>query len=329
MSTLANIKDKVRKLTKNYSVTQLSDANLLSYINDFYLYDFPQIVETSDLRKNISFSTTPYVDTYSTTAGDFIYNLKDFKDFVIVTDQPVYLSGTQIQLFQDPAEFYQVYSSTKRQGTFGTGDGATTNFTGTLPPYILHNSVLIGGLNANGEALIAKDSPNVDAYGREASTGVMRDNDNDNIGNINYVTGAVDITFDVAPGNGNVVTYEYYQFNPTTPDGILLFDNKLTLRPVPDKVYEVKLQVRIQPTAFVNDADTPLIKQWWQFIAYGTAKKILEDRSDLETVNRIMPEYDRQKIMVMRKTRLNKSKDRTSTIFTHSQNVTDTWYYYG
>lgn len=334
MATLANIKTKVRKLTKKPSVTQISEASLLEYINDFYLYDFPQIVQTSDLFKHESFSTTPYVDSYSTTDGNFILNLKDFKDFVIMTDSPIYVGGRLVKLFQDPTTFYNHYGQVKTMGSIGTGDGVTTNFTYTLPPYVLHNSVLIGTLNAGGEALIARDLPTADAYGRESGVGTMRDNGDNNIGNINYLTGALDVTFGAAPANGEDISFEYYKFNPSMPTGVLLFDNTLTLRPIPDKVYEVKLKVRVQPTAFVNDVDFPLIKEWWQYIAYGSAKKILEDSSDMEGVNRIMPEYERQKILVMRKTNLNKSKDSTYTIYKGSGNLADDvspsnpWFYY-
>ena len=76
MSTFEKIKEKVRKLTKSPSTSQLSEDSLKEYINNFYLYDFPQIVQTTDLLKNLSFSTTPYVDSYSTTTGDYLLNLK-------------------------------------------------------------------------------------------------------------------------------------------------------------------------------------------------------------------------------------------------------------
>jgi len=329
MATFEKIKEKVRKLTKSPSTTQLSEDSLKEYINNFYLYDFPQIVQTTDLFKNISFSTTPNVDSYSTTIGDFLLNLKNFKDFVIMTDQPVFLAGREIRLFQDPQDFYNHYRQVKTLGSIGTGDGIITNFTYNLPTTVLHNSVLIGSLNAAGEALIVKDLPNTDTYGREANAGTMRDNANNNVGTINYLTGAIDITFGAAPAAGADITYELFPFQATIPDGILFFDNTFTLRPVPDKVYEVELKVRVQPTEFDNNADLPIVEQWSDYIAYGASKKIFEDRSDMESVNSIMPEFERQQILVMRKTNLNKSKERTSTIFTGAENLTDTWFYFG
>jgi len=329
MSTLLDIRNKVRLLTKRPNTSQISDASILGYINTFYLYDFPQMVQTSDLFKNISFTTTPNVASYSTTAGNFILNLKDFKDFVVMTDRPIYLAGRQLRMYQYPENFYNYYRERKTLGSIGSGNGIATAFTYSLPTDVLQGSVVIGALDLNNDAMIARDVPTTDGYGRISSIiGEMRDNADNNIGNINYLTGVINITFPLAPAAGQAITYECFSYKPTIPNAVLFFDNTFTFRPVPDKVYEVKLQVRVQPTAFVNDADTPLIKEWWQLIAYGAAKKILEDSSDHETVARIMPEYDRQKVFVMRKTHLNKSKDRTSTIFTGSENLTDSWFYF-
>jgi len=328
MATFEKIKEKVRLLTKKPSTTQISEDSLKEYINTFYQYDLPQMVQTFDLLKNVSFSTTPYVGAYSTTIGDFIFNLKDFKDIVIATDQPVYLAGREIKLFQSPADFYNTYTQVKTLGRIGVGDGVTAHFTYTLPTKVLHRSVLIGSLNIATEAIIAIDEPILDQYGRTSNEGDLLDAAGNNIGTINYLTGEVDIVFPQVPANGEDITYEMFPFQASAPDGILFFDNTFILRPVPDRVYEVTLQVREQPTAFELNTDTPVIKQWWQFIAYGAAKKILEDSSDHESVQNIMPEYERQKLFVMRKTELNKSKDRSNTIFTGAENLAERWYYY-
>lgn len=329
MSTLAKIRNKVRILVKRPLASQITDVQVNDYINTFYLYDFPQIVQTMDLLKNISFTTTPYVDTYSTTDGNFILNLKDFKDFVVKLDCPIYVSGRIIRLYQNPDEFYNAYSYIKTSGKIGVGDGATVNFVYALPTKVLHNSVIIGTLNAAGEALIAKDVPNVDAFGREANEGELHDQADANIGTINYITGAIDITFGAAPAVGVDITYELQVFNEAIPSAVLFFDNTFTLRPVPDKVYEVKLQVQVQPQELVADLDEPIIKQWWQCLAYGAAKKIFEDSSDYEAVRNIMDEYKRQLIFVQRRTLRNKSKDSPRTIYQQDSSPNNWWFYYG
>ena len=318
MTTLADIRDKVRKLTKRPVATQITDVSIDKYINTFILYDFPQEVQTFDLTQNIEFCTTPYVDKYSTTVGAYIYNLQDFKNMTVSLNNPVYVAGRQVFLSQDQTEFYNLYSPDKDLGIIGTGDGIVTNFTYTLQPKVLHSSVVIGTLNAAGEALIAVDVPNTDTYGREANTGELRDQSEVAIGTIDYITGAIDVTFGVAPKAGASVTYEAKSFMEDLPRSVLFFNNEFILRPVPDKVYEVKFQVEVLPTELINVGDSPDIKQWFQFIAYGAAIKILQDNSDFETVQHLMPEFINQKMLVSRRTSRIKSKEESKTIYNSS-----------
>jgi len=330
MATLLDIKNKVRRITKMPSTNQLSDANLLVYINTFLTEDLPNTIQVFDLNKTIKFATTPYVDTYSTTTGNFDLNLKNFKDYIISIDQPIFSSGDKIFFSQSPDEFYNIYPKNKLSGTIGTGDGATVNFTYTLPNKVLHNSVIIGTLNAAGEALIVRDLPNTDSFGREANAGTLRDQANNNLGTIDYLTGEIDVTFGAAPKDSESITYEFDAYSYSQPEGMLYYDNKLTLRPVPNQVYEIEFQARIRPDALVNNTDTPLIESWWQYIAYGAAKKIFEDLSNMEGVQMIMPEFERQRDLVCTKSDLIRYKEAPGTIFnTIVTPYPYNWYYHG
>ena len=105
---------------------------------------------------------------------------------------------------------------------------------------------------------------------------------------------------------------------PSLPQALLFYDNTITVRPIPDQPYEVNLEAYIRPTELLNSTDQPQIAQWWQYIAYGTAKKIFEDRMDLESVQLIMPEFMNQQSLVIRKTILLNTNDRVSTIYADS-----------
>lgn len=67
---------------------------------------------------------------------------------------------------------------------------------------------------------------------------------------------------------------------------------------------------------FVNNTDTPQIKQWWQLIAWGASLKIFEDRGDIENIARFMPLYENQKRLVLRRTLVEMANERVSTIYT-------------
>jgi len=55
LSTLAQIKTKVRRLTRSISEQQLSESDLESYINTAVLYDFPEHLRHFNLKTNFTF----------------------------------------------------------------------------------------------------------------------------------------------------------------------------------------------------------------------------------------------------------------------------------
>jgi len=59
LSTLEQIRIKVRRLTRSPSTSQITDASINDYINTFILYDFPEHLKTSYLRKTFTFYTEP------------------------------------------------------------------------------------------------------------------------------------------------------------------------------------------------------------------------------------------------------------------------------
>ena len=65
----------------------------------------------------------------------------------------------------------------------------------------------------------------------------------------------------------------------------------------------------------------PQLSQWWQYIAYGAAKKIFEDRMDTDSLQMIMPEYKNQERLVERRTIVNAASERTATIFTEQVDI--------
>ena len=136
-------------------------------------------------------------------------------------------------------------------------------------------------------------------------------------GTINYVTGAYSITFDAAPATGQPITCETFTYQPSRPNAMLYFDDKFVVRPVPDKAYKVQMEVYRRPTDMMNDGTAkPELEQWWQYIAYGASKKIFEDRTDLESVQLIMTEYKKQESLVLRRTIVQQTEQRTATIYT-------------
>lgn len=298
------IRKKVRRLTRSPSTNQISDADIDEYVNTFVLYDFPSHLRLFSLRTVFTFTTEPYIDVYE---NDNVVG-SPFNNFInkyVSLHKPVYIGGREATLSQDRSEFFRYYPierSIKETGK--KGDGGTTNFSGTLSNTpVLRNHVLFSSFDGSNNGLELHDD------GTGSLTG-------DGSGTINYVTGAYTLNFSTAPGSGKDIESQTVPYQPTWPEAILYYDSKLTVRPVPDKPYQVSIEAYIRPTELLSSSDEPKLRQWWQYIAYGAAKKVFEDRTDIESVQRILPELKEQEKLVLRNTIVQQSQERTATIYT-------------
>lgn len=137
---------------------------------------------------------------------------------------------------------------------------------------------------------------------------------------INYVTGEYTVTFASAPAAGAVINSQTVPTNPSLPQSLLFYDGQFTVRPVPNQPYKVEMEVYVQPTELLSAGQTPELSQWWQLIAYNSAKKIFEDRMDYESINALMPTLKEQERLVNRRTIIQQTSQRTSTIYSNNSN---------
>jgi len=123
------------------------------------------------------------------------------------------------------------------------------------------------------------------------------------------------ITFNTAPATAAPINSQTVPSTMGLPNAMSYYSNKFTIRPVPDQPYRVNFEVYQRPTALLENSQSPELEEYWQFIVYGTAKKIFEDRMDMDSVQLIMPEFKQQEALCMRRTIVQYSNDRTATIY--------------
>jgi len=311
-STLEAIQKKVRRLTRSPSTSQLTDTELNEYINTFVLYDFPEHLRTFKLRQTLTFYTEPNQANYETSAvtTDPLFN---FENKVIALHKPVYIAGYNVMVSQSREEFYNIYPILNSiMSTGQSGDGVTTNFTGTLSKTpVAKGYVTFTSQDSNGDGLYVNDRD---------GDGLLYDQNGIAAGTINYVTGAYNLTFSGAPATSEIVYSETVPYVAALPQALLFFEDKFVLRPIPDKVYPVIIEVDVRPTELMT-GESPELEQWWQYISYGAAKKVFEDRMDLESVQLIMPEFKKQEALVNRTTIVNQTKERVATIYSEQTNL--------
>jgi hypothetical protein len=322
-SSLETVQTKVRRLTRSPSTTVLSDADLNEYINTFVLYDFPEHLRLFALKETFEFYTSPNIDTYETNTTDTTAPLYNFKNKYVSIHPPIYIAGLQATYTQSRSALFSRYSQNNFINSFATGDGVTTSFSGTLVNIpVLQNNVIFTSKDSLGNGLVLVDFPN-SVSPNSGDLGVP--NQPPTVfpsawGGVSYVTGEFTANFldknEVAtpPGDGEQIFSETVPYNASMPVMMLFFDEKFILRPVPDKVYKVQMEVYARPTELLA-GQSPKLEQWWQYIAYGAAKKIFEDRLDMDSVQLIMPEFLEQQSLVLRTTVMQNSNQRVPTIF--------------
>ena len=309
LSTLENIRIKIRRITRNPSSTQITDLEINKYINTFILYDMPAYLKLDSLKEVLTFFTSPNVDTYETNTVDATNPLYNFKNKYTNVMKPVYIAGIASSFYQSVDEFYSIYPQTNYKVNIGTGNGVLTNFTGILSNIpILKNQVTVSAIDLVGNPLIASDN------GLGGFTGNLTAGST-----ISYITGAYNITFTTAPALNEIVWLQSIPYSVGKPISILYFNNKFILRPVPDASYRVEVQAYRRPTELANAGDMPELSEWWEYIALGAGIKILQDRLDTEGVNMLLPQFENQEILITRRKSIQNSGRRTATIYSEGQ----------
>jgi hypothetical protein len=357
---LTQIQQKVRRLTRSPSEAQLTTPDLNNYINTFLIYDFPEQLRTFKLHETFTFYTNAFQTTYPTDIYDFggavnasknpLYN---FENLYLSMNPPVYIGGFQVFFTQSREEFFNIYPRVASVASIGAlGDGSTTTYTGVINAQqaqipgplnqqvnIWQGNVSFTSIDVNLDTLTMVDFPLLDATSGNptvwgnlyvagqtpvapiiinppyaTATELLANN------YINYYTGEFVVTFPSAPGIGQCINSSSVPIATARPQSLLFYDGKFEVRPSPDQSYPVNFEVYVRPDALLASGQAPQLEEWWQYIAYGAAKKIFEDRQDLDSVQLITPEFKQQERLCLRRTLVQNSNTRVATIYTQTLN---------
>jgi hypothetical protein len=331
-STLNAIRSKVRLVTHSPSTAQITDAQIDQYINTFMLYDFPEQLRLFSMRTTLQFYTQPYVDTYETNTTNPLDPLYNFRNKYTAIHQPVYLAGVPGFLTQDRAYFYSVWPQTHTiYDTTLRGNGTAGPYIGSVaagsPTPILQGSVTLTTTDLLGNSLILKDY----AQAGTPQVGFLGIPGQDPLsilpyGFINYITGQFNATFSANVPAANPIYGESIPYQPAKPIAILYYDNQFVIRPVPDMTYVISVEADIRPTELLASIQIPDEEQWWQYVALGASIKIFQDRFDMDSVNLIWPEFQRQEDMVGRKSLAQYANERAKTLYTQPKTFGAGWF---
>jgi len=323
-STLNDIRIKVRRLTRNPSTNQLSDNDIDQYVNTFIAYDMPEHLRLKSLRTTLTFYTTANIDTYSTNTTDTLSPLYDFKNKYISIHEPIYIAGYRSFYSQSREQFFNIYPFITYIQQIGLGTaGGLTVFTGTINQHpFLQNNVLISAIDASGNSISYKDEPvaGLPYAGNLVNTQTLVPR-----GTINYITGGFLIDFESAPAANAKVNAQTVPYQAARPVALLFYQDTFTVRPVPDQAYAINMEAYAQPTQLIASGQAPQYNEWFQYIAYGAAKKVFEDRNQFDDIQQIMPEFIKQEELIQRRTLVQQANERSATIYTEQSGFGSGW----
>lgn len=307
-STVENIRTKVRRLTASPSTLQLSNDDLDEYINASYSQDMPGDIKSNLFREVVEVFVKPNIDRYP-LSGTLVANTGP--DTFESIREPVYVEGRRAEFYKDRGQFYASWPRTASLNTSLTGDGATTSFSLVVASPILQNEVTIG-------VKIGSQYKNFEDDGDPGGTGtgkIVEVGSTDPQGTIVYATGTFTLNFTSAPNSGETISVWFYQYTAGRPYSVLWWKNELLVRPVPDRGYKIEVEAYRYPTQFTQETETPLLKQWWQYIAFLAAVKVLEDRQDIEGIKNLVPLIERQEKLVRNRIANEEIGQRNVTIY--------------
>lgn len=343
--TLVAIRKKVRRLTASASTSALSASDLDGYINDAYNNNFPNAIKSDLLRNVYTFYTSPNIDRYPLNVN---YN-QGVRD-------PMYVDGVQGSFFKDRTQFYNMWPRWPTLNKPISGNGVFQGpytFTISQTPF-LSREVTIGGtdvsgiginISDDGEGLLLLDIPNpqtiVPAYSQgfpvppnnltpsipgmhNANTGNPGDRQQLQIGSVNYVTGVM--TFSLVgtpyiPAAGTQMTCFVSQYTTGRPYSLLFWNNEFTIRPVPNLVHKVEIETYLTPVQFMQTTDSPILNQWWKWIAIMASILVLEDRQDLAGIANLAQSLDREEDLILERQATEEIGQRNTTIFSATQQM--------
>ena len=314
--SLAAIYGKIRRLTgadstqlPNVATSDPNSVGLADYVNSFYSYDLPAQFRSLKLKDKYTFNTIANQDTYP-------FNSEQYTTI----EMPCYCMKREIALFNDPWSFYGANFNWQSQDNFTSGNGTNGPYSGYATgtpilasvnnnPYTStqvpasptnYGTPNIPGVSQGSPAYQAGRIQNILITANTASgtCNVTDDGDGNLIGDISPSEdqGTIDDTTGEISGlyfsevipSGNSIQIQYNPIQPTIPLSILFFQNQFVLRPVPDQGYTIELVAYRQPTQALMqtsaNAGTPELSEFWETIAFGAAKKIFQDRMDMDGV---------------------------------------------
>lgn len=292
---LSEIRQQVRQVTGRLSEDQFSDAQLLKRINWFTKFKLPAELKLEKQHVFYEFLTTENQAYYAFDAANYT-NI----------EPNATIDNLSLEWYQSPDEFYNQNPYQISRSTPWTGNGVITAFSTTVQSF----PIFPGTLVITDETELFEDTNNNWSTANQVIAGSLGGS-----ATINYDTGAISVTFNTAPANGQNISLSYTQFNPGRPISVLFYNDQFEFYPPPNTAYRFKAKayglnlVRsssgTSQTEFLISSDVPARETWGPMIVFGTARQIFTEYGEMDAYAEATAVYREHKADSMNETHQN------------------------
>ena len=297
--TFADIRKKTRQVSGRLSVAELGNTQLDDSINKYFQFEFPAEVK---LNRNYT------LHTFNTTANTQDYAFPTaFTNFIPSAS----IDRRDLHFYQNPDKFYVENRENVSRFSTWTGDGNIQGFANT---YTSNVPILAGTVIVDDTVEVFSDD----------GVGILTGNLG-GAGTVNYISGLVNVTFNTAPTNGQVIQTSFIQYRSGMPTSVLMFDNNFRFFPIPDKAYRFRIKAwslsYVQPAVGANKQiftlanDKPLQEEWGPAIAFGSARRIVSDFGEMERYQELTVLYKEQINYILTRTHIDLESTRALPMF--------------
>lgn len=340
----------VRRILKQPNNEDISDTTIGDYLNRFYVYDVPARIQLFDMKAQFSLELEPFVDQYNAPVtylpGGAV--IPTYNTYLT----PAYVDGYQIVMQQSHDQWMKLFPNRYLNQYQQNGSGLATPYsfsTSSVPiirgnrdqnvqptnntnvpfgaPFgLLTSSVYVTAIDVNGNLNVAQDDPSnyfdYNSIQNPYGVGNLIQFDPLNpqnapliVGTVNYLTGAITVNFMYTIPTTSAINYQCIPYAPGRPQAVFFFDNTFSFRPIPEKPFLFQIDAYYNPAAFLTTANAIPYRFMTEYLARGTARKILQDYGDVEQLQLYEPWFREQEAFVLRKTYRQISNTRVATIF--------------
>lgn len=341
--SLTQMQNTLRRITARYTEQQMSTAQINTYLNLAYTLHFPLQFKNLKLTKPLVFTTVPNVDTYTFTyeQGVVVSPLATtpplYNPGGIQVTPPSYCQGYILRYYQDKTTFYNRWPNLSVNQQINSGNGISNFiYTGIIPPFpfyraqmdvfgnVTEAAVIISSFDNTGFNYTITDNPIPNS-----NSGQLIDDQGNNVGTVNYVTGAYSFTvfnLGVIPA-GTPIFAAVVPYQSSRPTDVLFYNQQFVFRPCPQQVYQVEFQISMQPTQLIAANQAPELDEWYLLLCCIAAKLIYTDFPDPEGMQQLMPMFQEQLQIAQRRSLRQLGSQRASTIFSQPGRPLASWFF--